>query len=183
MKKAATRKIKGFLLTILSRFIHDLRNPLIPLTTLKHQARHFVIRLFDFDLIQFEDRDDPILLNFFPRRENDSNVSQGRDAVRLFLSLVAEGNFSNFRFEYESINGGKGWKRNCFRKWEKVFRVGGTHAHTCGYTKKFLIIDEHDHVDDTCYSFPLATPVLRPWISSWLDNSTKLHYKHGGGGK
>lgn len=118
-----------------------------------------------------------------PLSSSRKRFERFRDVVRLFLS---EGNFSNsIRNESnESRNGGKLWERNYFQCGESFFREGeeGNARPHVRLHEEISYNRTRSRRHDTCYSFPLATGVLRPWISSWLDNSTKLHYKYGGRG-
>lgn len=119
-----------------------------------------------------------------PLSSSRKRFERFRDVVRLFLS---EGNFSNsIRNESnESRNGGKLWERNYFQCGESFFRGwGGTHAHTCGYTKKFLII-EHDHVDTTrATRFPWQRAFCaRGFLRGLITRRNFITNTEGGGGE
>lgn len=108
-----------------------------------------------------------------------------RDVVRLFLS---EGNFSN------SIRNESRTSREMEESFgnETIFNVEkvffgrgrrGTHAHTCGYTKKFLII-EHDHVDTTrATRFPWQRAFCaRGFLRGLITRRNFITNTEGGGG-
>lgn len=96
--------------------------------------------------------------------------------------------FDSKWIENESRNGGKLWERNYFQCGESFFREeegrGGTHAHTCGYTKKFLII-EHDHVDTTrATRFPWQRAFCaRGFLRGLITRRNFITNTEGGGGE
>lgn len=92
-----------------------------------------------------------------------------------------------FKFDSKWIERVEKWRKalgtKLFSMWRKFFSgVGGNARPHVRLHEEISYNRTRSRRHDTCYSFPLATGVLRPWISSWLDNSTKLHYKYGGRG-